>query len=290
MAVVKLTSVLGNTQKLDGGAMFGNVPKAMWDKWTPVDERNRITLACRCLLVQTGTSNILLETGIGAFFSPKLKDRFGVQETEHCLLASLKEKGVSDADIDVVILSHLHFDHAGGLLSAWSEDSEPTLLFPNAQYVVGEEAWGRALSPHPRDKASFIPELNAQLEESGRLEIIPDGKEHAQCLDPQIFRFHYSHGHTPGMLLTQISTPKGEVLFAADLIPGSAWVHIPVTMGYDRYPEKLIDEKAALLNYLYEKKGYLFYTHDAQYALSSLVRNEKGKFVPGDLQETLIAW
>src|SRR5215208_6007317 len=114
-----LYSIEGNTIKLDGGAMFGNVPKALWNQWIPADENNRIPLACRALLIQEDQKTILLETGIGSFFNPTLRERYGVQESEHVLLNSLKKFGIEDTDIDFVILSHLHFDHAGGLLTAY---------------------------------------------------------------------------------------------------------------------------------------------------------------------------
>src|SRR5690606_24094769 len=118
-AMRTLTSLLGNSQRLDGGAMFGNVPKALWSRWIQPDEANRIPLACRCMLVREPGRNVLVETGIGAFFEPKYKERFGVVEDRHVLLDALAEEGLSPEDIDVVVLSHLHFDHAGGLLTAW---------------------------------------------------------------------------------------------------------------------------------------------------------------------------
>src|SRR5690348_10834848 len=118
------TSLMGNSQKLDGGAMFGHVPKAVWSKWITPDEKNRIPLVCRALLIQEENKNILLETGVGAFFDPSLRDRYGVEEPHHVLLDSLKQAGLSDSDIDIVILSHLHFDHAGGLLAQWKKDEE----------------------------------------------------------------------------------------------------------------------------------------------------------------------
>jgi glyoxylase-like metal-dependent hydrolase (beta-lactamase superfamily II) len=139
---MKLWSILGNSQKLDGGAMFGNVPRAMWEKWIAPDEAHRIPLACRALLADgLNGKRVLFETGIGAFFEPKLRERFGVQESRHVLLDSLVAAGFADADIDVVVLSHLHFDHAGGLLAPWREGEAPSLLFPNATFVVGADCW-----------------------------------------------------------------------------------------------------------------------------------------------------
>lgn len=270
-----LTSILGNSQKLDGGAMFGNAPRALWERWAPPDDRHRIDLACRALLVQEERRNILLETGIGAFFEPKLKDRFGVQEAEHVLLQNLGKAGLSHHDIDVVVLSHLHFDHAGGLLSAWAPKKALELLFPNATYVVGEEAWFRAKQPHPRDRASFIPELQVLLEQSGRLELVSG--PHSPTLG-EGYRFHRSDGHTPGMLLCEVDGSMGPVLFAADLIPGRAWVHKSITMGYDRFPERLIDEKTALLDDLVQRGGRVFFTHDPTCAMARVTRDEQGRY------------
>jgi glyoxylase-like metal-dependent hydrolase (beta-lactamase superfamily II) len=137
---MQLFSVEGNTQRLDGGAMFGNCPRPVWEKWAPPDDKNRITLACRALLVREGSRNVLLEAGIGAFFEPKLRERFGVQEDRHVLVESLAKLGLAPDDVDVIVLSHLHFDHAGGLLSAWKEGAAPRLVFPKASYVVSERA------------------------------------------------------------------------------------------------------------------------------------------------------
>ncbi len=272
----KLSAVLGNSQKLDGGAMFGNAPKAMWKNWAQVDELNRIDLACRALLVQEAGRKILFETGIGAFFEPKLAERFGIQEKEHILLENLSQLGLSHEEIDLVVLSHLHFDHAGGLLSPYEEGKEAELLFPKATFIVGQEAWQRALKPHSRDRASFIPRLQELLEASGRLEIV-EGEE-SRTLGAG-YRFHRSSGHTPGMLLTEIDTADGPIVFAGDLIPGVPWVRKAITMGYDRYPELLIDEKDQLLKDLASRGGRLFYTHDAQYAASGLKTDERGRVV-----------
>ena len=250
-------------------------PRALWERWITPDERNRIPLACRCLLVREGTRNILFETGIGTFFEPKKRDRFGVLEPNHVLLDNLKALGLTHEDIDVIVLSHLHFDHAGGLLSEWQEGVDSELLFPNAIIIVGAEAWTRALNPHFRDRASFLPHLHRLLEESGRLEIVdsPTSKTLGSG-----YSFHLSHGHTPGLLLTEIEMPDGPVVFAGDLIPGTPWVHLPITMGYDRYPELLIEEKQRLLSYLKDQNGRLFFTHDASVAMSSIARDDRGRY------------
>ncbi|WP_368564606.1 MBL fold metallo-hydrolase [Pseudoxanthomonas sp. UTMC 1351] len=280
---MKLWSIRGNSQKLDGGAMFGNAPRAMWAKWLAPDEQNRVPLACRALLASPlNGKTVLFETGIGAFFEPKLRERYGVQESEHVLLESLKTAGFDHTDIDVVVLSHLHFDHAGGLLAPWSEGKPPELLFPNATYVVGAEHWRRALQPHPRDRASFIPELQDLLQASGRLELVEG--EYSKALGETV-RFCISNGHTPGLMLAEIVGPEhvsgeahGGVVFCADLIPGRPWVHVPITMGYDRNAELLIDEKRAFLEDKLARNVHLFFTHDPECALAQVVRDEKGKF------------
>jgi len=276
-----LTAIAGNTQRLDGGAMFGNAPKALWARWIVPDDANRIPLACRAMLVRDAGRAVLFETGIGAFFEPKLKERYGVVEDEHVLVRSLEEAGTAHDEVDVVVLSHLHFDHAGGLLAPYAEGEPARLLFPRARFVVGREAWGRATAPHARDRASFIAELPALLEASGRLSIV-EGETSDVLGDG--YRFHYSHGHTPGLMLADVAMPDGPVLFAGDLIPGTAWVHLPITMGYDRYPELLIDEKQAILNGLLRRRGRVFYTHDPEVALSGVSRDERGRFHAIDLR------
>lgn len=279
---MELWSILGNSQQLDGGAMFGNAPKALWSRWIAPDAQNRIPLACRCLLVKDlDGRNVLFETGIGAFFEPALRERYGVVEDRHVLLDSLAEAGLSHEDIDVVVLSHLHFDHAGGLLAAWQEGQPQQLLFPRARYLVGAEHWRRALRPHPRDRASFIPELPDLLEQSGRLELVEG--EHSTTLGEAV-RFHHSDGHTPGLMLAEVAG----VVFCADLIPGRFWVHLPITMGYDRFPEALIDEKRDFLADKLARGVQLFFTHDHACAMARVTRDERGRYGTADEQRTLV--
>ncbi|MBC7988301.1 MAG: MBL fold metallo-hydrolase [Luteimonas sp.] len=280
---MKLWSILGNSQQLDGGAMFGNAPRAMWANWLAPDEQNRIPLACRALLASPlNGKTVLFETGIGAFFEPKLRERYGVVEERHVLIESLRAAGFEHEDIEVVVLSHLHFDHAGGLLAPWQEGRVPELLFPNATFLVSAACWDRARAPHQRDRASFIAELPGLLEASGRLELVDS--TYSKTLGETV-RFHYSDGHTPGLMLAEIVGPEriggeahGGVVFCADLIPGRPWVHVPITMGYDRNAELLIDEKRDFLDDKLARNVHLFFTHDPECALAQVTRDAKGKF------------
>jgi len=278
---MKLYSVASNIYKLDGGAMFGNAPKALWQKWIPADNQNRIRLATRTLLVVTGKHAILVDSGIGAYMEPKFRERFGVDEPEHMLVKSLEQRGLAPGDITDIILSHLHFDHAGGLLSAWQEGKEPRLLFPKANIYVSEAGWARATQPNSRDRASFIPALNKLLDQGGHLTLLK--QDNVLFFDDLTVQFLLSEGHTPGLLCIDLRWEDERVVFASDLIPGRAWVHLPITMGYDRFPELLIEEKQALLQSLAGDGGWLAYVHDPEMAISRVqVDAEHNTFIPVD--------
>lgn len=272
---MKLTTIEGNSQRLDGGAMFGNAPKALWERWINPDEHNRIPLATRALLLELDDGrHFLFETGVGCFFDPKMRERYGIQESDHQLLKNLEAKGVKEEDIDGVILSHLHFDHVGGLLSAYG-DGPPRLLFPNAQIFVGKEHYLRSKEPRLRERASFIPFLPELLEGSGRFQLV-EGESHPD-LDFGL-RFHFVHGHTVGLMVSILELGAYPLAFVSDLIPGSHWVHIPISMGYDRFPEKGIEEKEAFLTEFHAKQGKLFFTHDPHMACASIHLDDKGRY------------
>jgi glyoxylase-like metal-dependent hydrolase (beta-lactamase superfamily II) len=281
----RLFSLLGNPQKLDGGSMYGNAPKELWKRWSKPDELNRINLQCRSLLVeedwQDSQRRVLLETGVGLCFPPELQKRYGIEGDTHMLLDQLKSLNFDQSAIDVVVLSHLHFDHAGGLLSPYKSGMEQHLLFPYATYVVSEKQWNRAIQPHLRDRASYLPHLHKLLEASGRLYIVEDGREKVENLLGPDYSFSYSDGHTPGLMLTKVALPSSQfsfssITFCADLIPGLPWVRAPITMGYDRYPELLINEKQQLLKEVQAASGALFFTHDEQCAGCTLQVDDKG--------------
>ncbi len=286
----RFTEILGNSQKLDGGAMFGNAPRTVWQTWIAPDELGRIPLACRALLVEfyhteLGSQKILFEAGIGAFFDPKMAERFGVQTPDtHCLRKSLLTCGVHPDEITAVVLSHLHFDHAGGILPTYAEieNGDDGLIFKNADFITSREAFARAKKPHARDRASFIPGLVEKLENTKRLRLI-DGPEK---LFEDRLEFTISHGHTPGQLHSLFHGQEYSLFFCGDLIPGLAWVHTPITMGYDRFPEMLIDEKQQIYEKLPFEKTLFYFTHDNEVAAALLHKDSSGKIKPAQTFKT----
>ncbi len=265
--------------RLDAGTLFGHVPRTLYRRWIEEDASGHVGLANRSLLVEDGAHRVLLETGVGAFFSPSLRERYGVESGQHELLGSLAARNLADSDIDWVVLSHLHFDHAGGLLAPHEDDREPRLLFPKARFLVSRAAWDRARRPHTRDRASFIDALPKLLEKSGRLVIVDDPSAATRLLGER-YQFRITEGHTPGMLHATVMGARARLFFGADLIPGRAWVHLPITMGYDRHAEQVVDEKEQL--YLAHDRETLvvFFTHDPLCAAAT-VELRDGRFQSG---------
>jgi len=270
--------------------MFGNVPRALWSRLEKPDSKDRILLSTRTLLIETKDLKILCETGVGAFFEPKLAERYGVKNQDsHELLKNLEKLGVKEEEINYVILSHLHFDHAGGLLPLYQElqAGKTDLHFPKAKYVVGKKAFERALNPHLRDRASFIPGLTDKLKKSDRL-VLVEGNHLPDGVLKDKLSFIFTEGHTPGQMHILIEDEDhNKLFFAGDLIPGKSWVHLPITMGYDRWPEKLIEEKKSVYERAEKEKWLVFFTHDKNISVARVRKNKKNHYETYDERKTL---
>lgn len=262
--------------------MFGNCPRVLWQRWAVPDEENRIELACRSLLVrENGGRNILFEAGVGMALEPRLRARYGIQDDHHRLVTSLGALGIPPEGIDVVVVSHLHFDHAGGLLSGAAGDRTTRLVFSRAAIVVSRAAWERARQPHARDRASFLPGLCDRLASTGRLVLVADGAPQIPTLGDSYELLH-SHGHTPGLLMTRVPTSRGPLFFVGDCIPGVPWIHLPITTGFDCHPELLVEEKRAVLTRVQRENGWVFFTHDAGVAACRVSVDREGRVVATD--------
>lgn len=270
--MTQFTVLESQTMHLDGGSMYGHVPKTLWEKWTPPDLLNRVKLSTRTLLVRMPGQTVLFDAGVGDFFEPPLKARYGI-EGEEVLQKNLEKQGLGEESIDQLILSHLHFDHAGGLLRRFN--GTLSLRFPNARYYVSKEHFAYAQSPSLRDRASFIPELCPLLLASNRLTLI-DEDFHPDF--GKSVRFQLSHGHTKGLLLVHFDSAQGRVTCATDLVPGMPWLHLPVTTGYDRFAELVVEEKKRLLEAVAKEKGRLFFTHDLKTPFARISQGPDGKF------------
>lgn len=249
---------------LDGGAMFGTVPKTLWQKTNPADELNRIDLEARALLLKSPKRNILIDNGVGRDFvlkyGEKLGKKFGeiykVAEGGADLLTSLQRYELKPDDITDVILSHLHFDHAGG--STCAKDGKLVPTFPRATYWVQKRNLEVALNPNVRERASYLPANFQPLIDAGRLKTL-DGK--SENIFPNI-SMYLSHGHTEGLQVAVVSDSKNGIVYCADLIPTSSHIRLPYVMGYDLEPLKVIAEKKLLLTEVEQKNWFLFFEHD----------------------------
>lgn len=243
---------------LDGGAMFGVVPKTLWSRKIEADDKNRIPMAARCLLIRSGDTGklYLVDTGCGDKFDEKMSAIYGLDFEHSNLFDSLDQLGVSPADITDIIFTHLHFDHCGGTTS-FDENGKAVLNFPNATFHVNKRHWESAINPNAREKASFFKENLQPLEESGRLNMVQDKHTFEKGLTTIP-----AEGHTRGQQLPFIYDEKRALIYCADLIPTYAHVPLPWVMGYDMFPLQTLKEKEPFLKEAAAKNWYLYLEHD----------------------------
>ncbi len=262
---------------LDGGAMFGVVPWVFWSKTNPPDERNRITLAARCLLLIGNSKIILVDTGNGTKWNDKLKDIYRLDNLQFTLETSLARFGVSPKDVTDVILTHLHFDHCGGSTKFVNGKLEPT--FPNAAHYVQKAHWDLAMNPTERDRGSFMKDDYTLLNESGQLKFVDGERE----LFPGI-SVVVCNGHTAAQQLPVISDGKTTLLFCCDLVPTTSHVPYPYIMGYDLRPLVTLEEKKRLLPKAEKEQWLLFLEHDPANEAITLKATDKGLVVDQKLK------
>lgn len=256
--------------KLDGGAMFGVVPKVIWQKTNPADENNLCTWAMRCLLIEDEDRLILVDTGIGDKQDSKFFSHYYLHGKDS-LKSSIEKAGFSFDDITDVFLTHLHFDHVGGAVSKINE--ELTLTFKNATYWTNAKHWEWAIHPNAREKASFLKENILPLQESGRLKFI-DNVEGVNFTKNIKVRFAY--GHTEAMMLPQISYKEKTLVYMADLLPSTGHIPLPYVMSYDMFPMKTLNEKAVFLKEAAENNYILVLEHDPINECCTVQMTEKG--------------
>lgn len=256
--------------KLDGGAMFGVVPKTIWQTTNPADSNNLIDMSMRSMLIEDGNRLILIDTGLGAKQSNKFYSYYYLFG-DFSLNSSLAKHGFHRDDVTDVFLTHLHFDHCGGAIE-WNADR--TILqpvFKNAKFWSNEKHWDWAVEPNPREKASFLKENINPIKESGQLNFIDNNYK-----DQVGFDVLFMDGHTEKQMLPMISYQGKTIVFMADLLPTIGHIPLPYVMGYDTRPLLTIKEKAAFLNEAADKEYYLFLEHDAYNELCTVKHTEKG--------------
>jgi glyoxylase-like metal-dependent hydrolase (beta-lactamase superfamily II) len=272
---MKLYPINVGNFKLDGGAMFGVVPKTIWNKTNPADEKNMIDIASRCLLIEDGDRLILIDTGMGTkqsdrFFSYYF--RWGDQSFDKALSAV----GFCKEDVTDIFLTHLHFDHCGGCVQ-WNKDrSGYELAFKNAIVWSNENHWSWAVKPNKREKASFLTENILPIQDSGNLKFIPVPKEDTLKQSELGFDVFYANGHTEKQMIPMISYKGKTICFMADLLPTVGHIPIPFVMGYDTRPLLTLGEKERFLKLAADHNYYLLLEHDAHNELITVKHTEKG--------------
>jgi glyoxylase-like metal-dependent hydrolase (beta-lactamase superfamily II) len=268
---MKISVIDAGNFKLDGGAMFGVVPKTIWQKMVPADENNMCRWKMRCLLVEQGKRLILIDTGMGDKQTQKWQGYY-YRHGEGDLITSIRKAGYHESQVTDVILSHLHFDHCGGAVSWNATKDAYKLTFINAKYWTHSQHWQSAMQPNPREKATFLQENLLPIFESGHLNFI-DKSENAF---DEAFEFIYVDGHTEKMIMPLIQYKSQKIVFAADTVPSHAHIHVPYCMSYDIRPLQTMHEKTILLEMLVSKSILLFFDHDSEHEVAKIEATEKG--------------
>lgn len=251
----EVISVHGGAFRLDGGAMFGVVPKPLWEKTNPPDESNRIDMAMRCLVARGEGRVILVDTGVGSKYDEKFASIFAIDHSEHELVRALADRGLSPDDVTDVIMTHLHFDHGGGLTRRDGDVLSPQ--FPNARVHVQRSHWEHAMEPNERDRASFLRENYEPLREHSDLNLLEGDATLFPGIDVVVV-----HGHSPSMQLVKVYDRDCTLLYCADLIPTASHLPYPYIMGYDLEPLKTLAEKKTYLPLAAEEGWILAFEHD----------------------------
>ncbi|MDR2122525.1 MAG: MBL fold metallo-hydrolase [Flavobacteriaceae bacterium] len=272
---MKLYPIETGNFKLDGGAMFGVVPKSVWQKTNPADSNNMIDLAMRCLLIEDGKRLILVDTGIGNKQSKKFFNYYHLWG-DFSLEKSLSQYGFICDDITDVFFTHLHFDHCGGAIK-WNKDrSEYKPTFRNAIYWSNRDHWDWAVHPNPREKASFLKENILPIQESGQLKFIDTPKDNFLKNSPLGFDIYFINGHTDKQMLPVITQEEKTIIYAADLLPTTGHIPLPYVTSYDTRPLLSIVEKEQILTLAEQQEYFFFFEHDACCELCTLQQTEKG--------------
>jgi glyoxylase-like metal-dependent hydrolase (beta-lactamase superfamily II) len=256
--------------KLDGGAMFGVVPKSLWNKLNPADEKNLCTWAMRCLLIQTEKSLVLIDTGIGDKQDKRFLDFYDLHG-DATLLSSIAKAGFGPDEITDVVHTHLHFDHCGGALKYNTTKDKIVPTFPKARYWTTSNHWKWATEPNAREKASFLRDNLLPMQELGLLHFIEENNSPFEGID-----FLFVHGHTESQMLPVFSYKENTYVFVADLIPSAGHIPIPYIMAYDTRPLLSMEEKQIFLDVAVKKNYTLLFQHDPVNAFCTLMNTEKG--------------
>ena len=255
--------------RLDGGAMMGSVPKVLWEKTNPSDSLNRINLALRCLLLDDGKNRVLVETGMGRKISADFKEMFKVNQKENPLKYTLGRFGYRLEDISHVILTHLHFDHAGGILDV-NENGELFPVFSNAKYYISKSNWNSAMNPSPRDSASYLKHNYSILETLNKLILIEDNSIIIDEISTMAV-----NGHTSGQQLVKVESEEDVMVFCSDLIPLKSHIKLPWIMGYDLNAALTLKEKTNFLNLASNNGWWLWFYHDPNTVAIKIKKGEK---------------